>query len=339
MSWGLLDLSDNGVFKNVLNAEVAKQFDGDDNVLFVTLNDELAKQNIDLEDLMTASLQAHGKGDLAQYLHNGIHGFPYGGDSAFPQVYIPFVEDVDLNSAPTVVPVYDDVDEATGLQKSGSSIEYVQVTESFAEQNLVWAVSVNETSTGKNGSGTPTGKGGGTGGTFRGWFVGDRYLRVDAANITDNKDKFLAGKDEVSYVGIIYRPNCQNVVPIHCDEFCKIAKNDLGTWQLAVQFAYSGTRDMSVAVYNDPTSDRIWEELYNETLTILLYEKDGRKKHEKSIQFIGGCPASVRQYKSKDSPYGTFTPQYSQFTNPQGNPNQIVHTLGQNQFRFLGYKF
>jgi hypothetical protein len=46
VSYGLLDLSNNDAFKSILNAEINKKFDGDDNVLLKTLNIELAKNNI-----------------------------------------------------------------------------------------------------------------------------------------------------------------------------------------------------------------------------------------------------------------------------------------------------
>lgn len=68
VTYGLLDLGLNSQFKSVVNTEVLKQFDGDDNVLLLTLKDELSLVGINLLSEMTSSLNNHNKSELIPYL-------------------------------------------------------------------------------------------------------------------------------------------------------------------------------------------------------------------------------------------------------------------------------
>ena len=159
LAYGLIDLSNNADFIEVLKTEIEKQFDEDDNVLFRDLTTACSEADIDLESAMSASILAHAPADIRELvgdLADVMDNINYDGEGFYPQIYFPFAEDVDITTAPTAIlpltsDVYEVSDQGTGFQPtldpaSGevTGFSSVTVTEDDAADNLVWVVSINE---------------------------------------------------------------------------------------------------------------------------------------------------------------------------------------------------
>ena len=161
LTYGLIDLSNNQEFIDVLNTEIDKQFDEDDNVLFKDLKAACTDADIDLEAEMNASILAHAPADiraLIDDLPDVLDKITYEGQGFYPQVYFPFAddEDVETSDAPTAIlpvtsDVYDVGDEISGLQPTintatGAVTGFSPVTidEDDASTDIVWVVSINE---------------------------------------------------------------------------------------------------------------------------------------------------------------------------------------------------
>jgi hypothetical protein len=88
VGYGLIDLSNNPSFRNIVNEQVPLQFDKDDNVLLKKLSSECAAIGLDLKQLMRDALTKYNKQDLLIYVDEAIEGFTYFDSKLYPQVYI-----------------------------------------------------------------------------------------------------------------------------------------------------------------------------------------------------------------------------------------------------------
>lgn len=107
-AYGLINLSEQPSFRSLLNTQIAKQFDGDDNVLMKTLSVICNESGINLKEEMINSLTQSGKTDLIPYTDEVINGFKYFDTTLYPQVYIPFIENKNLDQVPGIAMNFND---------------------------------------------------------------------------------------------------------------------------------------------------------------------------------------------------------------------------------------
>ncbi len=335
VAWGLLDLRNNATFRTVLNAEIAKQFDGDDNVLLLNLDSALQSHNINLAQALTSSLNAHGKQNLVQFVQGAIHGFNYSGGKAYTQVFIPFMDRVNLTSDPVICPNYEDDPVLPGFKVRATDgvIEYVSVNEVMAGANLIWVTSVNEV-VDTNGKAYKFAQMQG-GGNAKVRDPGDRELRISQINMTVNYDGFGSGRDEISYQAVCLRPGCSDVIRIYGEPFCKLAKSDHDTWYTV------GSLNAKNVVSPHFTSTGLpfnyWEEGPSEMIYMVFYEADKKNKFSKTRTLVPGCSATAVTYVSKNADYGFITPAYADYTaSLPATEDTRDYALSGGTFRFKG---
>jgi hypothetical protein len=170
-----IPVSINPTFRKVVYQEVAKKFDGEDNVLIKTLITSCKKEGFDLEAALNKNLPA------GQNVQSILGGLVRKGKKRHAHLYIPNFDNVvsaDLRSGsglntrnanyPTLVsrPDNESILNLTGTEYNGSTYVTVpNVNEAYSMNNEVWVMSVNER---VNGEGLPVYEepdgGGGTGG-------------------------------------------------------------------------------------------------------------------------------------------------------------------------------
>ena len=174
-------------FRTVVNEQVAKKFDGDYNVLLKDLIKAFAKtptpQKLEIKTVSAIPTKINGRdpeepidpqqpiSTILEELQEDLEiPFVVNGQTVYPQIYIPFsgseaLQTGDINPCdapsyinytyPVVVPF--DGDENTGqIVFTGNSYDpfgqpiTVQVSECFASQHTVWAVTINERTDGSD---------------------------------------------------------------------------------------------------------------------------------------------------------------------------------------------
>ncbi|MEZ5046073.1 MAG: hypothetical protein R2831_03685 [Chitinophagaceae bacterium] len=330
--YGIVNLTDNAEFKAVLNSEINKKFDGDDNVLLKTLSEECELQGINLEQLMTNSLLLNNKQELVQYLHDAINGFQYFEDTLYTQVFIPFRDDKDIiNTISPVCMNFEDEDVMEALKKANTSILSVEIGEADAQNNTTWVVSVNETVSNKGTIGNGKPKMGGSNTRS----AGDIPLWVSKINISDKKEGWGNGRAEISHITYIIRPSCIRNDFLLALPFCKLANAELNQWYEPTYNGQLGTwLSRSYVYFAD------WQALsYNEKLHTIFFENDRRKKFGQSVQ-ISPCSNSdnIANFSSKEPYYGIIEALSNDFSTPDyNNPNKKTFTLNGGQFEVAGY--
>lgn len=142
--WGLLDISKSATFKALVNTEVGYEFDGDVNVLLKKLAENYTTLEADMET--SISLHYANPSLLTKFVSQAVNGFTYFDKFVYPQIYIPFDDQVTLTDNPVVTLNLNDSTVLPGVYITGSNILVNQVVdEDFAGENLVWVISVNET--------------------------------------------------------------------------------------------------------------------------------------------------------------------------------------------------
>lgn len=332
--WGLVDISDNPQFVSILNAEVSKKFDGDDNVLIKTLDSACSAHGISLADSMTQSLIAHSKSNLVQCIYGAIEGFEYNGTKIYPQVFIPFVSEVNLSANPAICTNYEDDSVMDGSRIVLTGLELVSVNENFANNNLVWVISANESVDANGNLPVDTRPGANTNPPGAGRFIeaGDIQLKVTQIFMKEKKDGFANGRDDISLQAVCIRPGCSDVVNIKGEVFCKLAKSDLNDWYTV---GGGGNALNILSHYFRNGSLDYWSKTKGENLYMVFYEMDRRKKFGVSLTLLPGCTDSEVHFGSKGSfYYGTYTPQYSEYLSP--GPTTVVRDMTDGSFKFQG---
>jgi len=310
-TYGLLEISRDPVFKDIVNAKVAEQFDGDDNALLKDINLSAIDLNINLPLSMQASIVNHASGngvphDLAS-INQAINGFSYFGENAFVQVYIPFVELVDLNADPIIVINPNDSDILTGYYlDNANNLVTVTVDEDYAMQNLVWVISVNERVD--------------SAGNYNEEQIipmSARYLKLKKVYIKDKKENWGNGKGDLHWVRAVFN-DCISNHPYMWLKTFKINKNDLNTWKTV-------TGDL-VRITDNATK---W--MPSESIAIVIYERDRRRKFEKTYQYRNCATGNLLHYVAKEDAYMIKIFNHSDF--PQ-NPTTKVFNNTSGDFEF-----
>lgn len=283
---GILYYNKDANFRNSINKEVAKQFDGDDNVLIKTMVNYEPNLIANFKTAIDLYKDITDPYDNVSDITEAVQGFDYFGKMAFIQVYIPFVDIVNLNSNPIICINTNDDDALPGYYLDGNN-ELVQilVDENFAEENLIWVISVSET----EGVSTkapqnvvnlgppPT--------------VEDMNFRSEKFNLSDRKEGWGNGRAELSYYVMKYSDCFSTLQPCEYAHInaCRVGKKDLNK---DIFFMVNFT--------NWPQQDIFRA---GEHLGIIFYEFDRRNKFKRPVHFDVPCAAAA--FYSKENPYLT----------------------------------
>ncbi len=305
---GLLELSVDSNFVSIVNYEVSKQFDDDDNVMLSTLVDVSNENKIDLIALMDQSVNSY-ENDLPNAEHsfdyynslsgqtnisNIIDGFEIDEINYYLQIYIPFADQVNLQDTPIICFGHQEIETTIGYKlNSDNSISVFEVDEEFAENNLIWIVSANE-SVDKNGVYDRLANVPSTINSSDFLKSTGRSLEVNQVKINETKESWLNGKAEVAYVAVILSSwnNC-TVKSIHSDHrIVKIKKADIKTW-----IDNASTRNILAA--NISPYQLVQN---NDLIALVMYEKDVNGNNTQNV-----CTGTNLSFKSQNTMYGYTT--------------------------------
>lgn len=258
-----------------------------------------------------------------------INGYDIQDETWYLQIYVPFDDEVDLSTIPTIavgdIDTEDDVILGYKLNTDGT-VQAILVDETYARHNLTWVISVNE-SVNNDGELASNSFNEEDGSLMK---VPDLYVGISGIKITDKKEKWLQGRADVTLIGyqINNNNNCQiSGDNIYFDNFIRIKKNQLNTW------IYHPTR---LLVDNTKILDP------NEEVLFVIYELD-RSANSIVATFPTVCNNVTRviSYNSNDSYYGkwsygpTFFNGYGSFSSVA--QKQIL-TYGNEEFEFKSYE-
>ena len=273
LAYGLIDLSDNQDFIDILQTKVDEQFDGDDNVLFRDLKTACDEEEIDLQTLMATSIEAHAPTAIREHVNElgtVLEAITFEGEGFYPQIYIPFYTPSSAGQSPAAIlplvsDVYEVADEGPGyalIYEDGVTTGYYDkiVSADWAEDNRIWVVSINERVNykgdltliyrkNKRGTDCPPTK----------WF--EFFPKM---NILDRKETWPAGKTEI-YFGFAQYDQADPSNPTRwTDEkfIKKIKKKNIGD-----EF------DIHLEFTND------WA-YCDQTIALIIYERDVPSGHK-----------------------------------------------------------
>jgi hypothetical protein len=299
---GLLELSKDINFRSLVYAEVAKQFDDDDNVLLNKLDRSL-NNNMAAELQNSISFHAINSLKTVSHFQTGyftdidhivkcVKGIPFGTDTAYLQIFVPSIELVDKTKQPVIVPVFQETsnDKYIGYRFNASGgLDTITITEDFAKTNPVWAISYNETvnSSGQLPQAALTSVDG----------AQDRAVandvRITEINVTDFKESWINGKAEISWVAV-HMDNCVASHSLNGFGMKKLKKKYNGEW-VSVK---NGLHTYMAA------SNSGFGCLQGSLINFIFYEKD------KSVESNGQAPKSFwcdnisLSFYSDQTPYG-----------------------------------
>lgn len=310
MIWGLLGLSTDEDFKELVTTQVLDTFDGDYNVLLYKLYSTW--YNVYERDL--AAEMAQSIDDVIQYdpttidhpyeqynvftnaedVYDILHGFEYDEQQAYLQIYIPYIDQVNLEQTPTICFGHQEVDTTLGYQWNGEEIITVEVDSNYAKSHLVWVISVNEV-VDESGSLMPYVPDDGRGQTNNTYRSTYHTLVLTKFKVSDKKEAWVAGKAEVHFIAARYNYSCQETE----SPIARLLKPLIGNNKLGV-LMYSSTdyshRVLATYYGNEPPPLQHNTDIF----AILLYEYD---KYGLTHSWTP-CSGLTYPWKSNDSMYG-----------------------------------
>jgi hypothetical protein len=329
-SLALVQIMQNNEYRQIINSEVSKAFDGDDNALFKNLNSAFNTQNYNLEQLMTASVLASTNPEYSYLVPQVINGFPYFESISYAQILIPNYESYNINVPHTVAQNTDDNDNLPGYKINNGVLQVVNVDEQYANENPVYVVMVNErvNSLGIVSSG----------------FIKDsnedetllnkvtnraekslRELKISRVKVWTKKEKW--GRADVTFLAATYG-GVGNV----CDnpkarggDLNKFSTNEMSTWK--------GYRWTIPAIFW-PVSDKddAWKP--ERTCYVVLYEYDKRNKWSKTMSPTG-CSNIKLTFSAKQGIYGDVYPSRNDFRGvPKDKGTTKIYGFAQAQLEF-----
>jgi len=215
-------------FRAMLYSEVEKQFDGDNNVLFKQLAENASQANARTQGIMTEMSVTE-----AQDAFKAIEGTDY-----YPQVYIPYYEEmsarraagrVAIEDVPPIVLFVDDTQDefpAYALNETGELEETGQlIDEEYALAIEVWVISINETYFGDDN----------TDGSSESTVV--KSARIRGVKAKCNKESWAAGASEVHIITMLSSFNFTEGSLLlyggrdfQGGQLKKIRRRDIGDW-------------------------------------------------------------------------------------------------------------
>ena len=128
-------------------------------------------------------------------------------------------------------------------------------------------------------------------------------IYINSIKITDKKDKPLNGKDDVSFVAMIYHDNQCTGKPLAYKNFIKIKKSEIGD---------------NLAVGQQITTPPIFL-CHNSTIALVIYEHDSN--NNANGQWNYACTEKL-YFSTNNEPYGTIYIKYSDFDNSSSNSHK-----------------
>jgi hypothetical protein len=307
---GLINLTKNDDFRKLVFEECLKTFDGDYNVLLKSLEksyDETFMSSTSFLEEINNSFSIYRSQTMENEnltlktedeIVEAIRGIDYNQTTLYSQIYIPFIEEHTYNDKPVLVIAYEETDDciARGYQIIGDKINEISVDETFARENLVWVISINERVDEKSNyiRETPRDLNGNNAGSR----MDEKLVKVKEVYITDKKECWLCGDAEVSFAALQITScsqSTQSVDVLYGRDFIAINNNQLNSWQSTS----SGLSYMASTAKPLTSAERIG---------FVLYEKDNKKKSWYRDWTMSGCSSGSNlkvYYYSKQTPYGT----------------------------------
>lgn len=325
LALGMIDLSKEKTFREMIHTKVSEKFDEDYDVLLRDVNKDyslltglkksiqsnISKSKITDQNILSDNYQHYLNDEL---LMEAINGYQVNDEVWYPQVFIPFMDETNLDAIPTIVVGVEDGSEgclALGYapQKNGT-YKAIEVDEAYAKSHLVWVISINER---VNDEGVLYDE-------IRrqeqekmdnyrsvaGQRAPDFYGRFKEVKVSTKKECWLCGDAEVS---IFWRHieddnNCAfDADAYDLRNYVKVKKKKLNKW---VKPHFHTGFFANIPVDSNPLDD-------NESIIWVMYEYD--KNHGSlTATFPNVCTGVNRtlNYKSKQSFYGKWgntTPQ------------------------------
>jgi len=305
---GLLELSKDPIFRKAVNTKVMEQFDNDYNTLLTSLNDFTDGLGINLKSELDASIDANSylddKSDYSLFkraaaMEEIVDGFTYYDEKAFIQIYIPFVEEqdgIDEYEQPIIVLGMEDEDIADGIVLlPNGNFDIISVDEAMARNQLVWVISMNESVDNDADLASYLSKKAEKN-TYQEKIAGGKAFEVYEVYITDKKEGWINGKGDLSWIGLQFEEldYCTYDI-LYQENFEKIKCNELDEW-------ISVTGVFAAQVNGTELTD-------TESFDVVIYEKDKKRKHERTEpmeQNFGCVECEEVSYRSKETPYGSF---------------------------------
>lgn len=261
------------------------------------------------------------------YINDVCFDFSFGGFPAwdmrlYPQIYIPFIDEVDLTDQPTIVVGSEDGGDCIALGykpiPGTNDYEVIEVDEDYARENLTWVISTNESVNERGELPAPEKTT-----TLR---ASGLQVRHTEYYVTSKKECWLCGDGEL------------RVVWAHYDQFCNeipgwigssgnlegISKKELNAW-------HEIDNEYYLIVGGQPSPFPS-----NYTVAWVVYEYDN--KPAVSATFPTPCGSSVAlHYKSNDSYYGKYGTEYSSFFAGNSSYSEVQQQIpyGSQNFRIL----
>ena len=152
---GVLNSSKNSNFRRMVYTEIEKRFDGDEDVLIKTLEENASRMNVNLVQNIAKGMRKSSEtlvnAESVLKAFSNIEGNEY-----YPQVYIPFFEELKKTgkigvSTPTIAIFNGNSKDskengAPGyiIDDEGNIKQIANVKEDYAKNNEVWVISLNE---------------------------------------------------------------------------------------------------------------------------------------------------------------------------------------------------
>lgn len=331
--YGLLRLSQNSSFRGIVNVKVAEQFDGDDNALLSDINSVCTSNGINMADSFLSSITAHYSGPLllSSYINEAINGFSYFDETEHVQIYIPFIDAVNVNSNPIICLNLNGDDTLPGYRIENGLLVTYNVTKEMAQENLVWVVSVNERGTGYSGS---------TNDSIPSneiivdedtlftldtvYYKANTYpymvVAITDIRICQEKEAWGNGRSDISWFGGVY--DYSDLVERFDFKIERIKGSQINSWV---------SLGSNTSYFSEATQHKYEPSLENGAF--MFYEEDVRRKFNRPFTPVyygplSGVNSKGITYKSKESPYGEVYLPSSYFYQTDVWKSKIVYLNG-----------
>lgn len=314
---GIIGLSRNPTFRNLVYQKALEQFDGDDNVLLRTLSSQLVQSGTNMTQAFQNSINIYnghlidasnplltrfhqlGTFTDATNISKSILGFDYFDEVGFVQIYLPLIENTDLTKNPIIALNLEEGADIIGFSpQTDGSYTVIKVDEAIATNYPVWVISVNESFYSESElqdflNGAPD-----NGPENIGPCAGNKGVRLNKFFIQDkNEEGLFSGKSDVSIVGA-QEYNCGfqafQVIP-----FRKVASNELCKW-----LSPDADGNTFVSLANCSGSFSLAS---GESIGFIFYERDRRKRFEKIYKHPSCINVQGLKWRSKEDEYGAVT--------------------------------
>jgi hypothetical protein len=307
---GLIDLSKDKRFRDLVHKKVNEKFDGEEAVLLKNLNEEFRLQEKIISSIDNNAKNIFERNKLEgkkysyysseKWINKAINGYQIGDETWYSHIYIPFINKIDLNTLPTIVIVPEDGGDCTFLgykPSQNGKYEPILVNEQYAEENLTWVIAVNE-SVDNDGV------------LFRDKYTDytreqrgqrnpDLYVLISEINISDKKECWACGKADVSINFRQLSSNCSFGDDANdFKDYVDVGNDDLGNWMTFSTIGGNGQAWFADNIAHDfiNTERIIW----------VMYEYD-KWKDPVAVTFSTSCGVSrIIEYKSNEPYYGKW---------------------------------